>query len=151
MASNPTLSQIKVGNVVYDICDTNVRNNVSSLNNSVITLNDSVTTLNNSLSNLTSKLKDVKLATSTGECFYWKTIPTSVTVPASGTKKAEFNMTVNEYSYLGPVGFNTGGASVYCITLNPDSMMLRNTSATTTNVTPSIKGLYTKINWNTHT
>lgn len=151
MASNPTLSQIKVGNVVYDICDANVRNNVSSLNNSVITLNDSVTTLNNSLSNLTSKLGDVKIATSPGKCFYRKTISTSVTMPASGTKKADFVMTVDGYSYLGPTGFNTGGASIYCLTLNPDSMMLRNTSTTTATITPSIAGLYTKTNWNTHT
>ena len=38
MTSNPTLSQIKVGNVVYDICDTSARNEISSLNNSVTTL-----------------------------------------------------------------------------------------------------------------
>lgn len=31
MASNPTLSQIKVGNVVYDICDTSARNSINTL------------------------------------------------------------------------------------------------------------------------
>lgn len=36
MASNPTLSQIKVGNVVYDICDTTARKAIAN-NTKIIT------------------------------------------------------------------------------------------------------------------
>ena len=39
MASNPTLSQIKVGNVVYDICDASTRNSIVQIQNSISQLN----------------------------------------------------------------------------------------------------------------
>ena len=35
MASNPTLSQIKVGNVVYDICDASTRSSIIQMQDSI--------------------------------------------------------------------------------------------------------------------
>lgn len=59
MASNPTLSQIKVGNVVYDICDTTARNSITSLDNSVSSLDNSISSLNNSVSSLNNRLNTI--------------------------------------------------------------------------------------------
>lgn len=100
MASNPTLSQIKVGNVVYDICDANTRSSVSSLQEEVSSLQNSVTTLNNSVTTLGNKkpLDDfIKLGSK---------IQNSVTFNPDGTTVTVSMPTYSGYQLVGCIGYN---------------------------------------------
>lgn len=64
MASNPTLSQIKVGNVVYDICDTSARNNINTINTNINTINTNIGNINTNIENIDKRFSTVMITNS---------------------------------------------------------------------------------------